>query len=566
MVLFRHCLLLAACFLVSGPSSHVLAAPKLAAVFGNRMVLQRGRPVKIWGTADSQAKITVTFAGQMQTTVTDADGNWSVTLERLQASSTPRNLVVEAKGSRTVVHEVLVGDVWLCGGQSNMAMTLRSTVNRDLEIASADFRSIRFLRVPLISRGTPQSDLPTPKPKSGEGNWQLATTENVGNCTGVGFHFGKILHRMLKIPIGLVDVSWGGTMAQHWVSEAKLKPIPAMAPYFEQYAAKKKQWDAFGGPQAAQRAYQKAVKKWEALRDEAKKKKARPPRRPNAGTYQDPRQQRHPAGMYNGMIHPIRQFQFRGILFYQGENNSFGESWKPFPRTFPLVISQWRETFGPLPFGIIQIAGWSNRRTMTYDMNHHTNVIREIQFDTWRDTRDTGLIATYDTNSNQSIHPGAKRPVGERAARWALAEVYKVPSATSREPLVWKGPIYTSHEIQGGRVVVAFEGQTGRGLRLDKDDDIGFYVAGKDRIFHHARARVTRKDRVDRLEVWSEKVKQPVAVRYAWSNLPVGRLMNHLELPAFPFRTDDWPLTPHQSKGDYHRKSRVSRPRKTADP
>ena len=236
MVLFRHCLLVATCFLLSGPSSHVLAAPKLATVFGNRMVLQQGRPLKIWGTADSKTKITVTFAGQTQTTVTDADGNWSVTLEGLQASSTPRNLVVEANTSRTVVHEVLVGDVWLCGGQSNMAMTLRSTVNRDLEIASADFRSIRFLRVPLISRGTPQSDLPTPKPKSGEGNWQLATTENVGNCTGVGYHFGKVLHRMLKIPIGLVDVSWGGTMAQHWVAEAKLKPIPAMAPYFEQYA------------------------------------------------------------------------------------------------------------------------------------------------------------------------------------------------------------------------------------------------------------------------------------------------------------------------------------------
>ena len=125
-----------------------------------------------------------------------------------------------------------------------------------------------------------------------------------------------------------------------------------------------------------------------------------------------------------------------------------------------------------MPLAIIQIAGWSTRRSMTYDMNHHTNIIREIQFDTWRDTRDTGLIATYDTNSNQSIHPGAKRPVGERAARWALAEVYKVPAATSREPLAWKGPIYTSHEIQGGRVVVAFEGQTGRGLRLDKDDDI----------------------------------------------------------------------------------------------
>ncbi|MEE3283988.1 MAG: hypothetical protein VX311_05345, partial [Planctomycetota bacterium] len=402
----------------------------------------------------------------------------------------------------------------------------------------------------------PQADLPSPKPKAQEGNWKQATTEHVGNCTGVGFHFAKVLHRMLKVPIGIVDVSWGGTMAQHWVAQEKLEPIKAMAPYFDQYATRLKQWDAFGGPQAAQRAYQKALKEWEARRDEAKKQEKRIPGRPNAALYQDPRQQRHPAGMYNGMIHPIRHFTFRGILFYQGENNSFGESWKPFPHTFPLVIRQWRETFGPLPFGIIQIAGWSNRRTMTYDMNHHTNVIREIQFDTWRTTRDTGLIATYDTNSNQSIHPAAKRPVGERSARWALGEVYKSPAATNGQPLPWKGPIYTSHEIQDNRVIVHFETPTNRGLRLDKDDDIGFYIAGRDRVFHHAKARVTRKNRTEQLEVWSDDVKQPVAVRYAWSNLPVGRLMNQLELPAFPFRTDNWPLTPHQSQGDYHRAPR----------
>ncbi len=550
----RLCWLLAVCLGLACSSPHLIAAPKPASVFGDQMVLQQGRPLKIWGTALAKESVTVEFAGQNRTVAADADGRWSVTLETLKASPTPRDLVLRGQDSRTVIHNVLVGDVWLCGGQSNMAMTLRSTVNRDLEIGSADFQAIRFLRVPLISRGTPQVDLPTPEPKAGEGNWQLATTDNVGNCTGVGFHFAKVLHRMLKVPIGLVDVSWGGTMAQHWVAQDKLKPIPEMTPYFDQYAARLKQWNKWGGEQGAQRAYQQALKEWEARRDEAKKKGDRVPGRPNAGTYQDPRQQRHPAGMFNGMIHPIQHFAFRGILFYQGENNSFGESWKPFPQTFPLVIKQWRETFGPLPFGIIQIAGWSNRRTMTYDMNHHTNVIREIQFDTWRSTRDTGLIATYDTNSNQSIHPAAKRPVGERAARWALSEVYKLKAATSQQPLPWKGPVYASYAVQKSRIVVQFEGPTGRGLRLDKDDEIGFYIAGEDQVFHHARARVTRnKDRVEQLEVWADTVKQPVAVRYAWSNLPVGRLMNQLELPAFPFRTDNWPLTPHQSQGDYNR-------------
>ncbi len=558
MLVRQHALLIS-CLCLGFCTPGLRAAPTPAAIFGDGMVLQRDRPLEIWGTASKNERVTVEFAGQTRTTNADDDGHWTITLEAVPANAAPADLVLRGTDSRKVLHGVLVGDVWLCGGQSNMAMTLRSTVNRDLEIGSADFQAIRFLRVPLISRGTPQADLPAPKARAQEGNWKPATTEHVGNCTGVGFHFAKVLHRMLKVPIGIVDVSWGGTMAQHWVAQEKLEPIKEMAPFFDQYAVRLKEWKALGGPQAAQRAYQKALKAWEAQRDAAKKQGKRIPGRPNAGLYQDPRQQRHPAGMYNGMIHPIRHFTFRGILFYQGENNSFGESWKPFPHTFPLVIRQWRETFGPLPFGIIQIAGWSNRRTMTYDMNHHTNVIREIQFDTWRTTRDTGLIATYDTNSNQSIHPAAKRPVGERAARWALGEVYKSPAATNGQPFPWKGPIYTSHEIQGNRIIVHFETPTGRGLRLDKDDDIGVYIAGKDRVFHHARARVTRKNRTEQLEVWSDDVKQPVAVRYAWSNLPVGRLMNQLELPAFPFRTDNWPLTPHQSQGDYHRPPRAPR-------
>ena len=545
--------ILCACGVLVFFSAELAAAPRLAAIFGDQMVLQQGREVSIWGWAEAGEKIRVEFAGQQKRAVAGDDGGWSVALEPMEASFQQRDLVVEGNNEKVTLGSVLVGEVWLCGGQSNMAMTLRSSVNRDLEIASADYTAIRFLRVPLTSRGAPQQDLPAVDANKQEGNWQTCTPDRVGECSGVAYYFARRLHRILKVPIGLVDVSWGGTMAQHWVSEQKLRPLETMQSYFEEYETRLAVWKTFGGEEGAKKAYELALATWEKENEEALKKGERVPGRPNAGQYQDPGKQRHPAGMYNGMIHPIRDFVFRGILFYQGENNSFGVSWKPYPFTLPLVIEEWRESFGELPFGIIQIAGWSNRRTMTYDMNHHTNVIREIQFDVWQRTEKSGLIVTYDTNSNQSIHPGAKQPVGDRSARWALSEVYMQKNLDGRQPLSWKGPVFESHEIRDGKLVVSFSEQTRRGLRLDQDDEVGFYIAGEDQVFHHARARVIREENVEKLLVWSDDVPQPVAARYAWSNLPVGRLMNHLELPAYPFRTDDWPLTPHQSTGDYHR-------------
>ena len=545
--------ILCACGVLVSFSAELAAAPRLAAIFGDQMVLQQNREVSIWGWAEAGEKIRVEFSGQQKRAVAGDDGSWSVALEPMEASFEQRDLVVEGDSDKVTLASVLVGEVWLCGGQSNMAWILRNSVNRDLEIASADYTAIRFLRVPLISRGAPQQDLPAVDPNKQEGSWQTCTPDRVGECSGVAYYFARRLHRILKVPIGLVDVSWGGTMAQHWVSEEKLRPLETMQSYFEEYETRLAVWKTFGGEEGAKKAYELALATWEKENEEALKKGDRVPGRPNAGQYQDPGTQRHPAGMYNGMIHPIRDFVFRGILFYQGENNSFGVSWKPYPFTLPLVIEEWRESFGELPFGIIQIAGWSNRRTMTYDMNHHTNVIREIQFDVWQRTEKSGLIVTYDTNSNQSIHPGAKQPVGDRSARWALAEVYMKKNLDGRQPLSWKGPVFESHEIRDGKLVVSFSEQTRRGLRLDQDDEVGFYIAGEDQVFHHARARVIREENVEKLLVWSDDVPQPVAARYAWSNLPVGRLMNHLELPAYPFRTDDWPLTPHQSTGDYHR-------------
>lgn len=171
-----------------------------------------------------------------------------------------------------------------------------------------------------------------------------------------------------------------------------------------------------------------------------------------------------------------------------------------------------------------------------------------MQFLTWRHTPGTGLIATYDTNSSRGIHPSRKLPVGERSARWALAEVYRVKAAGSARPLEWRGPVYKSMAVEKGRIIVSFEEGTNRGLVLARDVESSFYVAGSDREFHHARARIVKDNK---LMVWSEKVPRPAAVRYAWSNLPAGMLMNRRELPAYPFRSDTWPLVPHQSTGAY---------------
>ena len=522
---------------------------RLPNIFGDKMVLQRDKPVALWGWAKAGAKVSAKFAGQNKFTKTNDKGRWTLQLDKLKTSFTGRQLVVTSGAEKITLTDILVGEVWVCGGQSNMEWSLRASRDSDLEVASADSPHIRFIRLPHIARPTAQEDFPVTNKTSDQGNWRQAIPEQVENCTAVGYYFAQRISRRLKVPVGLIDVSWGGTMAQHWVLNETLKPFPEMQPYHEKFEAAMKAWVDGGEKEGADKRYAADLKAWEKARAEAKTKGEREPRRPNQNNYTTPAHKRQPGGMMNGMILPISKMTIAGALFYQGENNSFGTSWKPFHRTFPAVITDWRRVFGDedLPIGLVQIAGWSTRRSMTYDMNHHTNVIREIQHLTWARSKNTGLIVTYDTNSNGSIHPGHKRPVGERLARWALAQVYRAMPQKSNKPIEWRGPIYASHEIKEGKVYINFEGETARGLRLNKDIAEGFYIAGQDKEFKHSRARIQGTQ----LVVWHEEIKEPVAVRYAWSNLPHGTLLNFRELPAYPFRTDNWPLAPHQSTGLY---------------
>lgn len=402
----RTIVLIALLFAIISPTHADVVLPK---IFGNGMVLQCDKPVGVWGWAKPGAKLTVSFAAQTKTATADADGNWSVKLDPMQASFDARQLIVKGDGGKVAFTDVLVGEVWICGGQSNMEWALRATRDADVEIPSANFPAIRFIRLPHIARMTPQKDFPVENAGHAEGNWRLCTPEQVENCTGVGYYFARRLHRRLNVPVGLIDTSWGGTMAQHWVRKETLRNFPEMKPYFDKFHQTLQTWIDGGRSEGAKNRYAADLKEWEAKRDKAKASGERQPRRPNANSYTTPADKHQPGGMFNGMIAPLTPLAVRGVLFYQGENNSFGESWKPFHSTFPAVIADWRKTFGDdnLPFGIIQIAGWSNRRTMEYDMNHHTNVVREIQLDTWKKTPNTGLIVTFDTNSNGSIHPAS---------------------------------------------------------------------------------------------------------------------------------------------------------------
>ncbi|MFP6872983.1 MAG: sialate O-acetylesterase [Verrucomicrobiales bacterium] len=533
---------------------------RLPNIFGESMVLQRDKPVALWGWATPDAQVTVSFAGQSKSAATAKDGTWSLKLDPMPAAAQPRSLRVSSGGENLNIGNILVGEVWICGGQSNMEWTLRGSRDADLELTAADFPAIRFIRLPKVARISPQDDFPVETPVNPVGNWHSAVSGQVENCTAVGYYFARRLHRQLKVPVGIIDNSWGGTRAQHWCSKKTLATIPEMAPDLEKFTSAHKAWIDGGHAAGAEERLAKALADWEKQRQQAKAKGEREPRRPNANNYRDPANSGQPGGMFNGSLMPVAKTTIRGALFYQGENNSFTTAWKPFHRTFPAVIADWRAAFNEpgLPFGIIQIAGWSNRRSMAYDMNHHCNIVREIQADTWRDIQNTGLIVTYDTNSNGSIHPGRKLPVGGRAARWALAEVYGTKQAGSDKPLEWRGPLFEAATFGNNKAFVTFQGGTDRGLRLDQDVDVGFVLAGKDRVFHHARARISQRktDKRQQVELWCDEVSEPVAVRYAFSNLPMGGLMNARELPAYPFRSDDWPMTPHQSTGSYQRQAR----------
>lgn len=485
---------------------------KLPAVIGDNMVLQRAIDVPIWGWADPGEKVTVTLGKQAKSATAGTDGKWLVRLDSMEEGG-PATMIVSGT-NRIEVQNILVGEVWVCSGQSNMGFTVRSANDAEKEIAAADYPQIRLFSVPLVGTQEPQYDC--------KGKWVVCSPQTAGSFSAVGYFFGREIHRALKIPVGLVNTSWGGSSCEAWVRRAVLEADP-------RYAALLAQWDkrcAAYDPEKAKAAFEANRARWRAAAEKAKAEGRPAPAAPRAPS--DPRAGQHrPANLYNGMILPILPYAIRGAVWYQGESNA-GRAYE-YRDLFPRMIRNWREDWGQgdFPFYFVQLANFMAVRPEPDESSWAE--LREAQTMTLA-VKNTGQAVTIDIGEADDIHPRNKQDVGRRLAVWALAKDY------GRE-VVYSGPMYKGMKKEGGTIRIAFDHADGGLVARGGEPLKGFAVAGADRKFVWAEAKIEG----EAVLVSSPSVADPVAVRYAWADNPVCNLGNKARLPACPFRTDAWP-------------------------
>jgi sialate O-acetylesterase len=502
-------LLLAGGYILQG-NVPVFADVKIHPLFGDNMVLQQGIRVPVWGTADCGEKVTVRFQGQ-EVSAQAEDGKWTLYLEKLQAGGTFQ-LTVHGKNKLEFTN-VLVGEVWVCSGQSNMAWRVQQSANSDEEIASSQNPLIRLFTVAQAHADNPLATL--------KGNWQECGPKTVGSFSAVGYFFGRDLQKAIGVPVGLISSSVGGTPAEAWTSRKALEANPALKGIADQYSALLKDY-----PQAREK-YLAALEKHKQAVAEAKKEGKMPPRAPQAPM--GPESPRRPAALYNGMIAPLIPFGIRGAIWYQGESNA-GQAYL-YRSLFPAMIQNWRDDWrlGDFPFLFVQLAPY-----MKIDSEPKESAwaeLREAQLLTTKKLPNTAMAVITDVGEENDIHPKKKGPVGGRLALAARSLAYG-------EKIAFSGPVYRDMKVKGDRVFLTFD-HVGGGLVVKGDRLEGFTIAGADRKFVAAEAQLQDGGVI----VSSPKVPNPVAIRFGWANYPVVNLWNKDGLPATPFRTDDFPIT-----------------------
>lgn len=497
----------------------------LPAVFSDGMVLQQLQLVPVWGTAQPGEQVKVTFGEQTQQATAGKDGRWSVTLNPLNSSDKPTELIVAGRSTRTIKN-VLVGEVWVCSGQSNMGMTVARSLNPEAEAAAAKFPAIRMFSVERQPAQESQTDC--------KGEWKEANSANVGNFSAAAYFFGRHLHQALKVPVGLINTSWGGTRVEAWTSQEALAQRPCAQEMLADWKDVSSKWDAA----KEQAAFDQRKAKWQAevkKVDEQNKKAAagaaklpRPsaPRPPD-----DPTKTPHrPSVLFNGMIAPLIPYGIKGAIWYQGESNQ--RRAVQYQELLPTLINDWRKRWdSEFPFYIVQLASFGNGKPTSIAAGEADTwaELQEAQLLTAQTLPKCGLAVANDIGEEKDIHPKNKQEVGRRLALWALAKDYGKTGA------VFSGPMYRSSSIEGGKVRIQFD-HVGTGLKTRDGKAPGhLQIAGADQKWHWAQARIEGADIV----VWHDAVKEPVGVRYAWAAWPVGaNLINAEGLPASCFRTD----------------------------
>lgn len=482
------------------------AEVRLPALFSDHMVLQQDTPVPVWGWAGAGEKVEVSIAGQTQDTTAGSDGKWQVKLTPLK-SAQPLEMTV--KGANTItVKDVLVGETWLCSGQSNMVMTVANSKDYEKERATATLPMIRMFTVASGRSKEIKDDC--------VGSWVVCSPDTVGAYSAVAFYFGRELQQHRGCSVGIINSSAGGTLIESWLNEDAQRASAALKPFFEQRERLMREFDR----DAAEVTHQKSMSKWKLAADAAK-----------AAGQPEPKLPSHPrssflgamdvGGLFNGMIAPLIPYAVRGIAWYQGESNAHPDRTRFYETQLRLLVRDMRQRWGAeLPFVWVQMPNLNKKMPWAE--------IREAQLKCL-DLPNTGMAITIDAGESKDTHPKDKQTVGHRLAQWALGHVYgeKVPSIS--------GPLPAGHEIRGSELVVRFHHADG-GL-VSKDGELkGFLMAGENRAWKPATARIEG----DTVVVTSPQVSKPVAVRYAWASDPLCNLFNAAGLPASPFRTDDW--------------------------
>ena len=490
-------LFLAAFALMSSARADVQPNP----LFSDNTVLQRGKRVPVWGKALEGERVQVEFAGQKVGTVAK-DGRWMLWLEPLKASSTPQIMTISGQNTVTV-NNVLVGEVWVCGGQSNMSWTLQRAANGAEAVAGAADPQIRLLMIPQLAMDEPQTEAKV--------QWKECTSETAKRFSAIGYFFGRDLRKVLNVPVGLISSNWGGTPAEAWTDHKTLETTPGLKMLLDRQAKAEAEFD-----QVKLDAENAKIKE----QYEADVAKALAEGKPKPG---GPRlklapklNHRRPCALYNGMIAPLQPYAIEGVIWYQGENNN-GEA-RLYQTLFPAMIGDWCATWGQgaFPFLFVQIAP---HKAMTPEL-------REAQLVTWQKTPNTAMTVITDLGTPEDIHPTQKEPVAGRLALAARALAYG-------ETIEYSGPVFDGMKVEQDKAVLGFK-HVGTGL-VAKDGDLkGFTIAGADQNFVVARAEI----KGDAVVVSSGQVKAPVAVRYGWANVPEVNLFNKEGLPAAPFRTD----------------------------
>lgn len=482
-----------------------MADVTLAPLFCDHAIVQRDQPVPVWGRAQPGEHVLVAYRGQQVGATTDRDGRWIVYLEAMPASADPADLTVTGKTTATV-HDVLIGEVWLASGQSNMTRELSSVPDAPAVIAKINNPLIRHINIAQTVADQPADTVPT-------SGWQPATPATAGSFSAIAWYFSRELQRKLEVPVGIIHSSWGATPIESWTDRRTLQSTSV-------WPAIEARWqDAVATFPARQDAYPA----WEKAEAEAKATGKKNPL-PWPGPLEGPGTRYQLSTLFDGMIAPLQPYALRGVIWYQGERNRFRPA--EYGEIFRAMIKAWRAQWGEddLPFLFVQLPNYVDPDDKT---GRSWARLREAQASAF-ELPATGMAVTIDCGDPKDVHPQNKPMVGQRLARIAEHNVYDLVGD-------WSGPRFVSAIREGKALRVRFE-HADTGLISENTPPQALELAGADHKFHPATATIEN----NMLLVSSPAVPDPVAVRYAWSNNPEANLFNGAGLPVAPFRSDDW--------------------------